>query len=93
MTDNFLSILWSWLINLQISHQAPFGPRVNYICNKPGTWIVCTSLKGCVRIRIGLYNPIGIGIGLYNPIRIGIVLYNPIKIGIALYNPIRIVIA
>ena len=54
------SILWS----LQISHQALIGPRVYYICNKLGTWIVCTRLRGSVRIWIGLYNPIRIGIGL-----------------------------
>ena len=61
---DWLSILWSRLMNLWISHTKPLiGPRVNYICNKLGTWIVCTSLRGSVGIGIGLYNPIEIGIG------------------------------
>jgi len=63
---------------------SPSSVRVLIICNKLGTWIVCTSLRGSVRIWIGLYNPIRIGIGLYNPIRIGIGLYNPIRIGIGI---------
>ena len=68
------------------------GPSVNYICNKLGTWIVCTSLRGSVRIWIGLYNPIRIGIGLYNPVRIGIGIeieigiLNSILLGKGLYS-------
>ena len=61
----FCEVNWSTCNNLT---KFLIVPRINYICNKLGTWIVRTRLRGSVRTWISLYNPIRIGIGLYNPI-------------------------